>query len=297
MQDPAGPDPGWRDRVKAARRTAAQVPARLQDARTEHNSVDLALAFSERDRLVGGGLLAGALAFRLFLWVLPAALTVVGLLGFRHPIDSAALAGRTGWQALTVQSVSDAAANAHRGRWVAVLLGLFLLYFASVALARAVWVAILLAWGQPPRRLESTPKAAGITVAALLAGFAAAATAQWARDSSDGLGILTEIVLVFVWAGLWWAVQLTFPRPDSVSRLQLWPGAALFGLGTLVMHLVTVVYLVRKISSASVLYGGLGAAAVILLWGYLAARLVIATAGLNWTMATRREAMAARRDG
>jgi len=64
-----------------------------------------------------------------------------------------------------------------------------------------------------------------------------------------------------------------------------------------VMHLVTVVYLVRKISSASVLYGGLGAAAVILLWGYLAARLVIATAGLNWTMATRREAMAARRDG
>ena len=121
--------------------------------------------------------------------------------------------------------------------------------------------------------------------------------AQWARDSSEGLGILTEIVLVVVWAGLWWAVQLTFPRPESVSRLQLWPGAALFGLGTLVMHLVTVVYLVRKISSASVLYGGLGAAAVILLWGYLAARLVIATAGLNWTMATRREAMAARRDG
>ena len=54
----------------------------------------------------------------------------------------------------------------------------------------------------------------------------------------------------------------------------------------------------RKISSASVLYGGLGAAAVILLWGYLAARLVIATAGLNWTMATRREAEATnRRDG
>jgi hypothetical protein len=92
MSDPALPDASgsrWRGRVQTARQTAAQVPVRLEDARTQHSSVDVALSLSEHDRVVGGGgLLAGALAFRLFLWLLPAALTLVGGLGFFDSADA-----------------------------------------------------------------------------------------------------------------------------------------------------------------------------------------------------------------
>ena len=55
-------------------------------------------------------------------------------------------------------------------------------------------------------------------------------------------------------------------------------------MGVQVLHLISAFYLVNRISSSSQLYGALGAAATLLLWGYLLARVLIGASTLNHTL-------------
>ena len=64
----------WRARGEAAR-------ARLEEARARHASVEFGLTLIEGDSSIGGGLLAGALAYRIFVLLLPTALLLVSGLG------------------------------------------------------------------------------------------------------------------------------------------------------------------------------------------------------------------------
>src|SRR6478735_73167 len=67
------------------RRLQSEAGRRLITARDEHASVRLLTDALREDRDTGGALLAGALAFRLFLWLLPAVLVIVALFGFSSP--------------------------------------------------------------------------------------------------------------------------------------------------------------------------------------------------------------------
>src|SRR5205085_1166203 len=64
----------------------------------------------------------------------------------------------------------------------------------------------------------------------------------------------------------------------------LLPGGVLVGVGAQVLHMVSVYYLGSKITSASEMYGSLGAAAAIIAWLYLIGRLFVASAMLDATM-------------
>ena len=55
----------------------------------------------------------------------------------------------------------------------------------------------------------------------------------------------------------------------------------MFGVGVQVLHLVSVYYLSARLSSASVLYGALGASAALLLGLYFIGRLMILSAQFN----------------
>ena len=73
---PAGPPPpGLLQRIKTpvavAKDKAEDTRQRLEAARPDHASVDVASNTVERDAERGGGLIAGALAYRFFFWVLP----------------------------------------------------------------------------------------------------------------------------------------------------------------------------------------------------------------------------------
>src|SRR4051794_18893887 len=68
------------------RRASGYAAARRQqvlDSRDRHRSLDVVLSATEDDLAIGGSLIAGALAFRLFLWSLPACLVLAGIAGFR----------------------------------------------------------------------------------------------------------------------------------------------------------------------------------------------------------------------
>ena len=67
-------------RTLAAAERVRILREQIEEARARHRSVDIGLATVERDSEIGGSLLAGALAYRLFVFLLPfAVFLVVGL--------------------------------------------------------------------------------------------------------------------------------------------------------------------------------------------------------------------------
>ena len=86
-----------RTRARAAemRARAQRVAERAETERGRHESVDAVFEMVDRDGEVGGGIMAGALAYRLFIWLLPLALVAVGGLGLDVG-RSVAVAGERG---------------------------------------------------------------------------------------------------------------------------------------------------------------------------------------------------------
>jgi hypothetical protein len=78
-------DPAVTGRLASARvralRTREQAERRVGEMRTRNELVDAALEAGEIDRRRAGSLLAGGIAFCVFLWLLPAALFAAGVTG------------------------------------------------------------------------------------------------------------------------------------------------------------------------------------------------------------------------
>ena len=66
-------------------------------------------------------------------------------------------------------------------------------------------------------------------------------------------------------------------------------GSVLVAVGIVLVHLSVSFYFAPKLGRSSELYGTLGAAMVVLLWLYVAARLVVAGAFLNAALWARRQ--------
>jgi uncharacterized BrkB/YihY/UPF0761 family membrane protein len=266
-----------RDRVTAARAT---VPA-----------VDAAFEIGDRDRAVGGSLLAGALAYRLFLWLLPVTFVLAAGLGFLGaadrdaPEDVAEDLGLTGYVSSTV---SDAAQEAEDGRWVLLGIGLVALATTSSTGAKTVRAVHARAWGLPPRTVRASPVSALAFIGISLLTILVTLFGSWAQDRSAGVGVGVRLSVVFVYGLTWLLVSTALPRRPGVRWTALVPGALLFAAGAQALHLFTVFYLVKKLQTSSELYGALGGAAAVLLWLFLVGRLVVGSAVLNATLEERR---------
>jgi hypothetical protein len=81
------PEPGFEPRPTLAGRIARWtlhariLRSRVEAARSRHASVDLGFHVVERDSTIGGGMLGGALAYRLFVLLLPLSLFLVAGIG------------------------------------------------------------------------------------------------------------------------------------------------------------------------------------------------------------------------
>lgn len=265
-------------RLSEARERVYATRDRVISSRRRYHQIDMALRTWERDVEAGGSLMAAALAFRLFLWTLPATVFLVGLLGFTvddHQADSTALRG------YTLATVEQAASQAHHSRWLMVIVGGVLTVGVSYTLTKTVVVATALIWGQPLRSVRRPVRAIGIMLGAITVAVALAALGSWLRSISPAIGLGATIVTAGLWALMWWLLSYLLPHTDGLPWWGLLPGAVFLGVGTQVLHLATVFYFGEKLSSASALYGSLGTAATMLLWAYVVSRLVLASASIN----------------
>ena len=292
-EHPGGEAPaaaGWRVWAERARRAGPQALAWAEGARPRFRAVDAAWELWDRDRQKAATLLAGALVYRIFVWLLPVSLLAVSLLGFlaetgqKAPAD---LARHSGVGAYMVGIVANAADQAEASRWFTLVLALFGIALAGSGTVRALRLSHALVWdvGMPKLRRSWLAVVAlfGLTVAA-----GALAALSWkAREVDPGLGLGSALASALLFAALWLVASWLLPHGEA-PWWALIPGALVGGVGVVGMHLFTVYYLAARIESASQMYGSLGAAAAVLLWLSVVARLFIVGAGLNATLWSRR---------
>jgi uncharacterized BrkB/YihY/UPF0761 family membrane protein len=258
-------------------------------ATTAWYPVVIARAAYERDRDIGGGLLAGAIAFRLFVWLAAFVVVVVGILGFISAAggDTEVVIEGSGVTAIAARQVATTAADAERGRWLLLVGGLYALFSTSRTMVRALWTASAIAARRP---VTKPPVIKGVLAynGGMLVLFATVRGAARLREATPGPGLLITFAAVLVFLGLTWLTLRWLPGPDLEAR-EILPGAILLAVGLHIMHLVAILYLPHRVERASETYGALGTAIVLLLWFYFFGRLIVAGGVLNATLRQVRE--------
>jgi uncharacterized BrkB/YihY/UPF0761 family membrane protein len=252
------------------------------DVRPNNRAVDTALSTYEHDVSHGGGLLAGALAYRFFFWTLPFALVLVGVLGFSNDAGE-----RSGVFGFASGAIADAGTDASRTRWLALIVGVPALYLTSLALLKALRVTHALVWGVAIRPITKKWLQALCLNATVIALAATLGVEQRARQSSAIGGLLIALAFVVLVAAIWVVVSWNLPHAAGTWN-ELIPGALLVAVAAQGVHLLNVYYLGNKLERASATYGVLGTAATILLSLFLITRIVVAGAELNACLNHRR---------
>jgi uncharacterized BrkB/YihY/UPF0761 family membrane protein len=264
---------------------AERLEKRAQAERRRHDSVDVVFEAVDRDGEVGGGIIAGALAYRFFIWLLPLALVAVAGLGFaaesanesaEETADSVGLAG------LVSDSVARAADSPNR--WYALLVGIPVLLWTTRSLLRALIGAHRLVWtdlrsAAPKPTVVGTVRLLILLLCLFLVGVLASAVRAW----SGGTGLISTLLVALPYAGIWLLASLRLPHRNTPWKA-LVPGALLFGVGLEVLNIVGAYVIAPWAITKQGTYGALGAAAALLLALFFGSRLIVGAAVLNATL-------------
>src|SRR4029077_16963707 len=146
----------WLERVRI-------LETRVEAARAHPNSSPLGFSLVERDSSIGGGLLAGALAYRLFVLLLPTSLLLVSGLGlYAGIVDKSTGTGEreAGLHGLIASEVAQAASG--RNRAVVFVLMIPAVLYALVTLYSAIAKVHAIVWLGSGRGVRVTPKGVGV---------------------------------------------------------------------------------------------------------------------------------------
>jgi uncharacterized BrkB/YihY/UPF0761 family membrane protein len=301
--EPGTPEPGEPEkpagRIAHARTGMTRAHARAQDAyerleqsRETNHFVDAGFHIYERDLGAGGGVLAGALAFRLFIFVIPYVFVLVTGFGSAADLQNKSgqnVARSAGLTGLIAKAVSDAQRQSDGTKVISIVVGLFAVFLAARTVVKTLRAVHALAWRVPLNRLRNSSRAALLLIAIVFGTSIVAAVIGKVRSDHPLIGLVVGLSAIVVWGGAWLWISWLLPHARDVSVTDLLPGSLLFGLIVWAMHLLTVFYFARKISHASETYGALGSAIGILLALYLLGRAMSASAVLNATLWERKQ--------
>lgn len=244
----------------------------------------LASSALDRDRRTGGGLLAGALAFRLFGALLPLALLIAVVFGYAATVERTAPedAGEAiGIAPAVLESIAESSKLSTGTRWVVACGALLALLWSSASAARAIRAAHSLAWEGGVHRLGRPVHAAGMLIAIVLALLGVWALVEAARTHlGAGPGLVVAIVAIVPLFGIWLGASMLLPH-GAAGWPALIPGAVLVAIGLEALHFGTALFVAGKIERASATYGAFGVAFTILLWLYVLSRIIVGSAMLN----------------
>jgi uncharacterized BrkB/YihY/UPF0761 family membrane protein len=263
-----------------AQRTREKLTAAMASAKSvseQHVALAVPLRAAERNRRVAASVLAGGLAYRLFLWLLPFGLFVGGALGFLNAGSTEKAVSKGGLPGAISNAIGDASRSAHSNSWWLLAVGVPLLLWAGFSGAKAVQLVHSLVWDDPPRKTKPLQASLAFT-GVLLAVWAIIALTWWVRG--DWPGAIAPVLTFAPLTGLWLLVSLHLPHRDAPWKALL-PGALLVGIGVPVLHELVLTFLVPKLEKSTSLYGGLGATTTVIFFIYLLATLVVMAPILN----------------
>ena len=239
-----------------------------------------------RDSEIGGGILAAALAYRIFFFLLPLGFFLVSGLGFlARALDTSvqAIVSDLGLSGIITEQVANTADDS--SIWV--LLGsLVLLAYVTRSLSRAVTVVHALAWERSAASALVTGRLVAVFAAVVAGQLAAVVGVSAARAHTEVGAVVALLFFVAVVGGLW--LWFSLEAPHSTARWTgLVPGALLYGIGILCVQVFNAYILGRLVESKSSTYGVLGVAAAILLSLFFSGRVIVGAAALNATLFER----------
>jgi membrane protein len=276
-----------RTRSWAARRRAdaERLAERAEEERGRHRSVDAVFEMAERDSEVAGGIIAGALAYRLFIWLLPLALVLVAGLGFAADASSESpeeTSETLGLGGLISTSIVNAANSPNR--WYALLIGVPILVWATRSVLRVLIAAHRLVWTDdrataPKPKLVPTLALLGVLLSFGAVSVAVSAVRAW----SEAPGVLATLLGLVPYTALWVLVAVRLPHRGAPWTALL-PGALLLAVGLEVLHVVIAYVITPWALAKQGTYGALGVAAALLVGLFLISRLIVASAVMNATL-------------
>jgi membrane protein len=270
-------------RVERWSARARDAGVRLRERARRLPGADIVEYAIERDRSTAASLLAGGVAFRLFLWLVPFGLVITAVGSFwvegsRQTAEEAAQ--DFGMGAAAAAAAAEALEGQSHSSWYYLVVGVALLTWFSIGAVKSLRIASGIAWNERPVRLRRSLRAGWLFTGVIVALLTLSLLAQWVREQIGPAGILVMLGLVLVDVAV--VVRMMALLPNRAPHWRaLVPGAVLVAVGSRVLQVVTVVYFAPKLGRSSELYGALGAATVILLWLYFTARLFVAGLFLN----------------
>ena len=264
--------------VRTRERFAADAE-RARLAGEHHVSIAVPFRAAERNRSIAASVLAGGLAYRLFLWLLPFGLVVGGALGLGDADGSESAAATGGLPAAVVNAIGDIARAADSNSWWLLLTGVPLLLWEGYTGARALQLIHSLIWNDPPPKIKPLPSSLAFS-GGMCVFLAAISLTWWYRDATLARQLVVFAVMIVPLAALWLWVSWRLPH-GTASWQALLPGALLVAVGFQIVHGMVVWLLGPKLEHAASLYGGLGVVATILFFMWAIGRIVVTAPILN----------------
>lgn len=269
------------DRFASARSRAETLPG-----------ASLAREIAESERELGGGLIAGGVAFRIFLWLVPFGLVVAALLSFWGAHDRGGLEDASrdlGVGAAATDAAADALQASDRNIGLVLLIGLGTLAWFTLGALRALVLAYALAWQVKPPKLRRPLTAIALFNGVFVLYVAAGVTIAWLHEQVGASAILSIAVTTAISIAIVLGAMWLLPRRATHPR-ELLPGAVLVAVGVQLLEIVVVLYFAPRLGRSEETYGAFGAAATMLVWLYVISRLITGAAFLNATLWSRRQA-------
>jgi len=271
----------------------------LEERRHTSTVIGAGFDIRELDVHVGGGILAGAVAFRMFLFLVPFVYIVFSLVGLTARTlseDPAVLARTVGITGVLASAVVSGQHVSPLSQVILLAGATFALFLTANSLAKTLYVVHWLVW-RAGRAKPAALRAVGATVGIALAMSVVGVLANTLRANLGIAGSLLVLVGVTAIAfGLWWWVSWKLPHAPMSPR-GLIPGAVFVALGADVMHAFTTYWIGPYVSRKSSTYGAVGIALAVLLWVYIFGRIVVGSAGINVTLWRRQSGTVAEEPG
>jgi uncharacterized BrkB/YihY/UPF0761 family membrane protein len=244
----------------------------------------------QNERELGGGLIAGGVAFRIFLWLVPFGLVVAAVLSFWRDLDPDGLetaARRFGVGAAAAQAASEALQASDRNAFLVLAFGLVLLAWFTLGAVRALVLAHALAWQLEPPRIRRPLRAIAIFNGLFLLAILSSVGLTWLEAAIGRTALLgTAVALAVGTAIALYAMWLLPHRATDIRELLL--GALLVTVGYQLVQIAVIFYFAPRLGRSEETYGAFGTAATMLVWLYVLSRLVTVAAFLNATLWDRR---------
>ncbi len=239
-----------------------------------------------RDQAIAGSVLASAIAYRLFIWLLPLTLVMVAAVGIVADVQgdrASRYVADAGIGDLFADSVGAAAeATGFWGRIAVIVSAGVVLVYETYVLLRALRAVTAFAWGVPVRPMRN-PLSGTLLLLALLTTTVVAAglTGRVADAAAVPLGWLLSLASLAV-LPVFFVLLSVWLLPNAATRwTEHLPGAILFYAALSAIHLFNALVLFPWVTRKEETYGVLGVAAGVLLSLFLMGRAIGLSAALN----------------